>query len=68
MSVCGAYIAAMFKTLTLQSARGDGVAINQRGEVIVAECDEHCVSVFSPSGEKLRTFGSHGSDQGRQSY
>ena len=30
-----------------------GVAINQRGEVIVAEWGGHCVSVFSPSGEKL---------------
>ena len=42
-----------------------GVAINQRGEVIVAEEDGHCVSVFSPSGEKLRTFGTRGSGQGQ---
>ena len=42
-----------------------GVAINQRGEVIVTECGRHCVSVFSPSGEKLRTFGSRGSCQGQ---
>ena len=42
-----------------------GVAINQRGEVIVAERGGHCVSVFSPSGEKLRTFGTHGSGQGQ---
>ena len=45
-----------------------GVAINQRGEVIVAECGGHCVSVFSPSGEKLRTFGTHGSGQGQFKY
>ena len=42
-----------------------GVAINQRGEVIVAEWDEHCVSVFSHSGMKLRTFGSRGSGLGQ---
>ena len=42
-----------------------GVAINQRGEVIVAEWDGHSVSVFSPSGEKLRTFGTFGSGQGQ---
>ena len=42
-----------------------GVAINQRGEVIVAEYGGHCVSVFSPSGEKLRTFGTYGSGQGQ---
>ena len=51
---------------TLRGVRGPyGVAINQRGEVIVAECDGHCVSVFSPSGEKLRTFGTRGSGQGQ---
>jgi DNA-binding beta-propeller fold protein YncE len=38
-----------------------GVAINQRGEVVVAENVGHCVSVFSPSGEKLSSFGSYGS-------
>ena len=45
-----------------------GVAINQRGEVIVAEWGGHCVSVFSPSGEKLRTFGTYGSGQGQFQY
>ena len=38
-----------------------GVAVNKRGEVIVAERNGHCVSIFSPAGEKLRTFGVHGS-------
>ena len=52
--------------LTLRGVRGPwGVAINQRGEVIVAEYDGDCVSVFSPSGEKLRTFGTRGSGQGQ---
>jgi DNA-binding beta-propeller fold protein YncE len=37
-------------------ARPWGVAINQRGEVVVAELGGHCVSVFSSSGEKLRSF------------
>ena len=41
-----------------------GVAVNQRGEVVVTDGDGHCVSVFSPSGEKLRSFGKHGSGQG----
>ena len=45
-----------------------GVAINQRGEVVVTECDGHCVSVFGPSGEKLRSFGTHGSGQGQFKY
>ena len=52
--------------LTLCDVRGPwGVAINQRGEVIVAEWGGHCVSVFSPSGEKLRNFGSRGSGWGQ---
>ena len=52
--------------LTLRGVREPlCVAINQRGEVIVAEEGEHCVSVFSPSGEKLRTFGTYGSGQGQ---
>ena len=42
-----------------------GVAINQRGEVVVTERGRHCVSVFSLSGWKLRSFGTPGSDQGQ---
>ena len=40
-----------------------GVAVNQRGEVVVTD-GNHCVSVFSPSGEKLQSFGKHGSGHG----
>ena len=42
-----------------------GVAINQKGEVVVAECGGYCVSVFSPSGEKIRSFGTQGSGPGQ---
>ena len=43
-----------------------GVAVNKRGEVIVAEAiSGHCVSIFSPTGEKLRSFGSQGSGHGQ---
>ena len=52
--------------LTLGGVREPwGVAINQRGEVVVTEWGGHCVSVFSTSGEKLRSFGTHGSGQGQ---
>ena len=52
--------------LTLRGVwRPWGAAINQRGEVIVADCGGHRVSVFSPSGERLRTFGTLGSGQGQ---
>ena len=43
-----------------------GVAVNQRGEVLITEM--HCVSIFSPSCEKLRSFGTHGNGQGQFNY
>ena len=50
--------------LTLGGVRKPyGVTINQRGEVVVTEGSG--VLVFSPSGDKLRSFGSHGSRQGQ---
>ncbi len=42
-----------------------GITLNQRGEVVVAEGAGHCVSVFSPRGERLQSFGTHGSGQGQ---
>ena len=42
-----------------------GVAVNQRGEVVVAEYGRHCVSIFSSTGEKIRSFGSHGTGYGQ---
>ena len=52
--------------LTLGGVRGPrGVAINNREEVVVTEGDGNCVTVFSPSGEKLQSFGTGGSSQGQ---
>ena len=45
-----------------------GIVINCIGEVIVVEWVGHCVSVFSPNGKKLRTFGIRGSGQGLFEY
>ena len=42
-----------------------GVAIDQMGEIIVAENWGHHISIFSPSGEKIKAFGSEGSAQGQ---
>ena len=42
-----------------------GVAITPKGEVVISERNGHCVSVFSPRGEKLRSFGTHGSGKGQ---
>ena len=44
-----------------------GVAVNERGQIVIAEHNGHCISVFSASGEKaiLRSFGSKGSGPGQ---
>ena len=42
-----------------------GVTVNQKGEVIVTEGRVHCVSICTPTGEKIQTFGSHGSENGQ---
>ena len=42
-----------------------GLAVNKRGELVVAEYRTSCVSVFTTSGEKLQSFGTRGSGQGQ---
>ena len=37
-----------------------GIATNSRGHIVVAERNGHCVSVFTPGGRKIRSFGSKG--------
>ena len=52
--------------LTLEGVKGPwGVAITQKGEVVVSEREGDCVSVFSPSGKKIRSFGMPGSGKGQ---
>ena len=41
-----------------------GIAVNSKGHIIVAERTRHCVSVFTPEGQKIRSFGSKGSAHG----
>ena len=46
--------------------RPQGVAINKKGEIMVAESGGHCVSVFTlHNGRKLRSFGIRGSVHGQ---
>ena len=42
-----------------------GVAINQRREVVVSDFMKNCVSILSPTGEKLKSFGTLGSGHGQ---
>ena len=41
-----------------------GIAVREGGEVVVAECGGHCVSVVSGNGEK-KSFGTRGSAPGQ---
>ena len=42
-----------------------GVAVNNNEEILVAEGGRHCISIFNPTREKLRSFGSQGSGPGQ---
>ena len=41
--------------------RPQGIAINKSGEIIVVEYRKHCVFIFSPTGQKIKSFGTRGS-------
>ena len=45
-----------------------GVAVNQRGEVVVTEHNGQCVSVFNLHRKKLQSFGTEGSVHGLFKY
>ena len=40
-----------------------GIALNQSGEVVVTSPAWNCISVYDPSGDKLRSFGTEGFGQ-----
>ena len=50
---------------TISVSQPWGVVVNHRNEIIISEHKNHCVSVFHPSGKKLRTFGIRGSMDGQ---
>ena len=51
---------------TIEGLKGAwGVAVNDRGEIIVAEYRGHCISIFSANGKKIKSFSSGGSDLGQ---
>ena len=45
-----------------------GLAINHRGEMVATDRKGRYIHVFSPSGEKIRSFGTHGSGKGQFEY
>ena len=55
----------------IRTIKGDmkepkGIVLDCKGNLVITEGGRDCVSVFDPTtGEKLVTFGEHGSDQGQ---
>ena len=45
-----------------------GVVVNKKEEIIIIENGADCISVYSQTGEKLRSFGSKRSGHGQFSY
>ena len=41
------------------------LAVDEKGQIVVAECGGNCVSIISTRGEKIKTFGVEGSDPGQ---
>ena len=44
--------------------RPTGIAVDQKGRLIIADRDNHRIQVFAPSGEFLMKFGSKGEREG----
>ena len=45
--------------------RSFGTTTNSKGQIVVVETNGHCISVLTPEGEKIRTFGREGSGEGQ---
>ena len=45
-----------------------GTTTNSKGQVLVAEQKGNCISVLTPEGEKIHTFGTKGSGEGQLIY
>ena len=45
-----------------------GTTTNSKGQVLVAERKGNCISVLTPEGEKIFTFGTKGSGEGQLNY
>ena len=55
-------------TRTITGLNGPwGVAVDKRGQIIIAEYGGHCISIYS-SGKRIRSFGQKGSAPGQFQY
>ena len=42
-----------------------GIAVDKKRQVIVAECNSHCITVYDKEGKKIQSFGSKGTKEGQ---
>ena len=45
-----------------------GIAVNDNGDIVVTEWSAHCVTIVNKEGEKVRSFGSRGTNEGQFTY
>ena len=59
-------LGSAIKSLNETTCSPMGIVISQSGEVVVTEPNgDSCVTLYSPRGERLQSFGTVGSDQGQ---
>ena len=45
-----------------------GVVITKNGDIVVAENSAHCITILNKEGEKLRSFGAEGIEEGKFTF
>jgi NHL repeat len=53
----GHFLGKSWTTPDYRNGRPSGLSIDARGNLIVSDSHYHCVRIYSPDGELLRTFG-----------
>ncbi len=65
----GKFLGKSWTTPDYRNGRPSGLSIDPHGNLIVSDSHYHCVRVYSPDGELLRTFGgTKGSGPGELGY
>ncbi len=42
-----------------------GIAVSDNGDIVVANCGAHCVTILNKEGKKLKSFGTKGTKEGQ---